>query len=120
MDIEAQALLVDESMAPDAKKVEELVQRIVNAVHPLQIYLFGSAARSQMRPASDLDVLVVMPDGVHRGRTTDAIYLNMLGFGMAKDIVVVTQRDVECHRSNPYLIIKTALDEGREIYRAAS
>ena len=35
----------------------------MEAVHPLRIILFGSAARGEMGADSDLDVLVVMPDG---------------------------------------------------------
>lgn len=57
--------------------LNELVRRIVEAVHPLKILLFGSAARSQMGPNSDLDIPVVMPDGVHhrRGMATNRGYL---------------------------------------------
>ena len=40
--------------------LDALVGRIVEAVHPRRIILFGSAARNEMRPDSDLDVLVVM------------------------------------------------------------
>lgn len=40
--------------------------------------------------------------------------------GVAKDLVVVQASDVERHCSNPYLIIHSALSEGRELYRAAS
>ncbi|MDZ7344786.1 MAG: hypothetical protein ONA90_09785 [candidate division KSB1 bacterium] len=32
-------------LQPDEQKLQELVQRIVDAVHPLRIILFGSAAR---------------------------------------------------------------------------
>jgi predicted nucleotidyltransferase len=103
-------------MKPDEQKLQELAQRIVEAVHPLRIILFGSAARGEMGPNSDLDVLVVMPDGVHRGKTVESIYCHLLGFGFAKDVFVATQSDIERHRSNPYLIIKPALDEGRELY----
>ena len=48
---------------PDREVLEEMVRRIVGAVHPVRIILFGSAARGQMGSDSDLDVLVVMPDG---------------------------------------------------------
>ena len=100
--------------------MDDLVRRIVDAAHPLRIYLFGSAARGTALANSDLDVLVVMPDGIHRGKATDAIYRGMLGFGFATDVIVVTETDVKSHRDNPYLIIKNALDEGKELYRAAS
>jgi predicted nucleotidyltransferase len=103
---------------PSGSLVGELVRRIVEAGHPQRIILFGSAARGDMGPHSDLDVLVVMPDGAHRRRTADAIYRNMWGLGFAKDIIVVTRSDVEEHCSNPYMVVKTALDEGVELYRA--
>ena len=106
-------------MQPNQELIDELVQRIVEAVHPLRIILFGSAARSEMGRHSDLDVLVVMPDGTHRRRTAQEIYRRMWGFGFAKDIVVVTESDVREHGSNPYTIIKSALEEGRELYHSS-
>ncbi|MAE69243.1 MAG: hypothetical protein CME06_02110 [Gemmatimonadetes bacterium] len=54
----------------------------------MRIVLFGSAARGEMRANSDLDVLVVMLDRTHRGRTAALIYKGLWGFGFAKDIVV--------------------------------
>ena len=85
---------------PAPRLLEELVRRIVAAVHPLRIILFGSAARGEMGPDSDLDVLVVMPDGVHRRETAQLIYRHLLGLGFATDGVVVTQSDVQKYASN--------------------
>ncbi|MBI3302725.1 MAG: nucleotidyltransferase domain-containing protein [Deltaproteobacteria bacterium] len=62
-------------MQPDSQLLKELVQRIVKAVHPIRIILFGSAARGEMGPNSDLDVLVVMPEGIHRGVLTRRVVL---------------------------------------------
>ncbi len=45
---------------------QEVVDRIVRAVNPLRIILFGSAAKGEMKAGSDLDVLVVMSEGTHR------------------------------------------------------
>jgi len=103
-------------MEPDAQLLDELVRRIVDAVHPLRIILFGSAARGEMGPDSDLDVLVVMPDGAHWRETGQLIYRHLLGLGFATDVVVVTQSDIERYVSNPYMIISPALDEGKELY----
>lgn len=105
-------------MEPDPKVIDDLVRRIVEIVNPLRIILFGSAARGEMGPHSDLDVLVVMPDGVHRGKTAQDIYRKIWGFGFPKDIIVVTESDVIQYGSNPYMIIKNALEEGREVYDA--
>lgn len=100
--------------------LDRLVSKIVETVHPRRIILFGSAARGQMGPHSDLDLLVVMPDGIHRRRTAQAIYLGLSGLGIAKDIVVVTESDVRTYGDNPSLVLFPALREGREIYSAGS
>ncbi len=42
--------------------VPEVVTDIVTACDPLQVILFGSVARGDHGPDSDLDVLVVLPD----------------------------------------------------------
>ena len=105
-------------MHPDPQAIDELVRHIVESVHPRRIVLFGSAARGEMGPNSDLDVLVIMPDGTHGRKTAQEIYRHMWGFGFAKDIVVVTESDVREYGMNPYMIIKNALEEGRELYHA--
>lgn len=104
------------AMNPDEIKLQELTQRIVAAVHPLRIILFGSASRGEMGANSDLDVLVVMPEGTHRRKTVEFLHFSLYGFGFAKDIFVATPSDIEKHGANPFMIIKSALDEGRELY----
>jgi len=104
---------------PDQRILKELVRRIAESVQPLRIVLFGSAARGEMGRGSDLDVLVVMPDGVHRRRTAQAIYRSLSGLGVAKDVVVVTESDVREHGQNPSLVLYPALQHGKELYNAA-
>jgi predicted nucleotidyltransferase len=106
--------------APDPRKLDEMVERIVGAVHPLRIVLFGSAARGTMGPHSDLDVLVVMPDGCNTRSVAQNLYTQLRGLGYAKDLVVVQEGDVQQYGDNPYLIIHRALKEGKELYCAAS
>jgi predicted nucleotidyltransferase len=99
--------------------VAELLRRIGAAAQPRRVVLFGSAARGQMGPHSDLDVLVVMPDGVHRRNTARRVYRALRRLGIPKDIVVVTESDVERFGDDPSLVIHAALSEGKEVYRAA-
>ena len=49
--------------------LDDLVERVVEAVHPRRIILFGSGARGDLGPNSDLDLLIVMTDGTHRRQT---------------------------------------------------
>lgn len=96
--------------------VGNLVARIVNVAHPIRIILFGSAGRGEMGPDSDIDVMVVMPDGTHRLNATRELYKQLSGFGFPVDIVIATPRILEQHKNNIGLIYRTVLAEGREIY----
>jgi predicted nucleotidyltransferase len=107
------------STAIDKQVLDRLVAKIVETVHPRRIILFGSAARGQMGPHSDVDLLVVMPDGVHRRHTAQHLYRALTGLGISKDIVVVTDSDVRQFSDEPSLVICPALKEGRELYRAS-
>ena len=98
--------------------IEILIQRIVEQVHPLRVILFGSAARGDARPDSDIDLLIVMPDGTHRRKTAQNLYRQLWGTGLAKDLVVVTETDIKEQAQNPAMVIQAALMEGREVYCA--
>jgi hypothetical protein len=56
------------SGSPDPAALETLIRRIVEVARPDRIVLFGSTARGEMGPDSDIDVLVVKSDVEHRRR----------------------------------------------------
>lgn len=101
-----------------AEAIDRLVASIVADVHPLRIVLFGSAARGDTHAGSDIDLMVVMPDGSHRRRTAQLLYRQLRGAGVAFDIVVATPSDLDKHKNNIGLIYRTILLEGREVYAA--
>jgi predicted nucleotidyltransferase len=103
-------------MVVSDKTLKEITSRIVETAHPSKIILFGSAERGEMGPNSDLDVLVVMPPGVHRRNTARSIYRNLIGVGFAVDVVVVTEQDIERYKDNIGMVIKPALEQGRVLY----
>lgn len=105
-------------MQPTQAQLDELVQRIVTAVHPIRIILFGSAVRGEMTQDSDLDVLVVMPEGTNRRHTAQELHRHFFGLSFPVDIVVTTPSLLERHRDNIGLIYRTILGEGRELYAA--
>jgi predicted nucleotidyltransferase len=104
---------------PDSQLLAEIVKRVTHVVQPVRVVLFGSAVRGEMGPNSDLDILVVMPDGTHRREASRTIFQALRGLGIPKDIVVVTEQDVHQYGDNPSLVLKPALEEGKELYRAA-
>lgn len=96
-------------------RLAEIIRRIVEVAHPDKIILFGSAARGEARPGSDLDLLVVK-SGVHRRKLAQEIYLHLFGVGQVIDIVVVTPEDIERYGHSPGLILEPALREGKIVY----
>jgi predicted nucleotidyltransferase len=48
---------------PSDAALDRLVRHVVEVMHPLQVWLFGSRAEGRARSTSDYDLLVVMPDG---------------------------------------------------------
>ena len=100
--------------------LDEAVRRIVAAVQPQRIVLFGSAARGDMGPDSDIDLLVVVRDGVHRRRTAQALYRSLTGLGFAKDLVVATESDLRDFGNEPSFVFADALREGKELYHAVA
>jgi predicted nucleotidyltransferase len=103
---------------PDPAALATLVRRIVEVAHPDRIVLFGSAARGEMGPDSDLDVLVVKSGVEHRRRLAQDIYMNLSGVGVGVDIIVLTPEDIEAQKDSVGSIVGPALDEGRVIYAA--
>jgi predicted nucleotidyltransferase len=97
--------------------LREIVRRIVEALATEKIIFFGSAARGEMGPDSDVDLLVVK-SRTNRRETARTIRRNLIGVGIPKDVIVVTPEDIEHYKDTIGLIIRPALREGRVIYAA--
>ncbi len=108
-----------EKKALSEQKLREIVRRIVEVAQPEKIILFGSAARGELGPNSDVDVMVVK-SGVHRRKLAGDIYMNLYGVGQAVDVVVVTPEDIERYGKCPALVIEPALREGKVVYDASA
>jgi predicted nucleotidyltransferase len=102
---------------PSKALLKEVVQRIVGVAHPQKIILFGSAARGEMGPHSDLDLLVVKK-GVRGRATTFAIYKALRGITTGIDVIVATPSDLSRHGNSPSLVYYPAMREGKVVYDA--
>ncbi len=105
-------------MRPSQAQLDVILERVIDAVHPLRVVLFGSAARDEMTPDSDVDLLVVMPNGTHRRRTMEYLHTQFSGLPFPIEVVVATPDDLEQYGESVGLIYRAALEEGRELYAA--
>lgn len=102
----------------DPAVLQDIVKRVVETAHPEKIVLFGSAARGEMGPNSDVDLLIIKGGKFHRDRLTAAIYHHLYGVDEAVDVIVVTPEEVERYRDTHCLVICPALKEGKVVYGA--
>lgn len=96
-----------------------IVERIVHRFAPVRIILFGSRARGQARPDSDLDLLVVLPEAPDRRRAAVEIMRVLRDLPVSKDIIVTTPEHLAQRGQVNGLVYKTALAEGKVIYEHA-
>ena len=106
------------SQALNRETLDDIIQRVVEVAQPEQVILFGSAARGDMGPNSDVDLLVVK-DGANRRGLSARIRRNLYGIRAAVDVIVVTPDDLERFKDSHGLVIKPALREGTVVYEAA-
>ena len=103
------------------EKVEQAVRRLVEAGRPRQIILFGSYVRGETHRDSDLDVLVVVDDGVTDPLRESVRLRGLLrGIRMLMDIVVVRESTFNQLRDRIGLIYREATRHGRVVYESPS
>ncbi len=102
---------------PDKKVLAQIVQSVVEAAQPDKIILFGSAARGEMGPNSDIDLLVIKSGKFNHWRLLTTIYRRLPGIA-AVDVVLASAEDIEQYGDSPYLVYYPALREGKLVYGA--
>ena len=98
--------------------IDSLVKQIIKISNPLKIILFGSVAKENIKKNSDIDILVIMPNGTNKRKTAQELYSKLEKIKISYDIVVSTPEILKKHKNNNGLIYKSALNEGKEIYAA--
>ncbi len=100
-------------------QIRKMVRRIVRQFHPERIILFGSHARGDASPDSDVDLLVVMP--ISRSKRDVALEIRgaLREFRVPKDIIVTAPEDFAWRKDVVGTIEYPAVREGRELYARA-
>lgn len=96
--------------------VRTMVERIVERFRPLRIVLFGSRARGEAGRWSDVDLLVVLPNGTDKRQAAVEILRALGDLPACKDIVVTTPEEIERRGQLVGTVLRPALREGKVLY----
>lgn len=98
--------------------IATITQRLVEYYRPERIYLFGSAARDEHGPDSDLDFCVVVPDDAPDELVrSGAIYSVLRGMGYPKDVVPWRRSDFDARAAHVRTSLPaTIVREGKLLY----
>ena len=97
--------------------LDEVVDRLVNGLHPERIYLFGSQARGEAGKGSDLDLLVVVPESdLPRHKREAQSYDLLWGIKQPVDVIILTREEFDRTSRVKTSLASTARSEGKVVY----
>ena len=104
----------------DDALLRRMVSAIVDAAEPEQVILFGSQARGDAGPDSDVDLVVVETEpfgpGRDRGTKVTRLWRALAKFHVSKDILVYSLDEVDYWRDSLNHVLARALREGKVLY----
>lgn len=107
---------ISENQVKDSLK--HIIPQIVAEISPQKIILFGSAARNDSEKFNDIDLLIIVKDGVHRRQTAQHLYKTIRSGAVPIDFVVATETDIDLYRTIKGYVYFKALKEGVTLYEA--
>jgi predicted nucleotidyltransferase len=107
-------------VAKDFPVLDGVIRRIAEQFSPDQIILFGSLARGDAGPDSDIDLLVLFSDVANPNKRAAELYASLLDFPRPMDIVVSTSSRFERYRNVANTVYWPASREGKVLYERAA
>ena len=97
-------------------KLTEIVNKIVAAVKPTKIYLFGSRARGEAQKDSDYDLLLIHDGALSKRQVELVVYriFNQLQF--AADLFILTTEEYGWQKEIATTLAREVNEQGVAIY----
>ena len=104
---------------PDDPVLREIVARLVSAVDPERLILFGSRARGTGGPDSDYDILIVKGESEPALRRTGPLCRKLRGIPKPVDLLWFTPEEVADWSAVRQHVISQAVRTGLVVYEKA-
>lgn len=103
--------------------IREMVETIVREADPDTVILFGSRARGDARPDSDVDLLIVEREPFSpqhsRRQETARLYLALRKIALPKDLLLYSRDEFELFKDSPHHVVGRARREGRVLHECS-
>jgi uncharacterized protein len=99
----------------DESVIAEAVRRLSTAAPRAEVILFGSHARGNAGPGSDLDFLIVEPSVDDAVQEAVRLRRTLRGLGVFADVLVISEDEARVWRDVRGSLIHAALSEGRPL-----
>jgi uncharacterized protein len=113
-----QVLPVTERKRIPQRAINSVVRQIVDKFHPQKIILFGSYARGNFRPESDVDLLVIMDTPLREVEQALQISLS-LDYHFGLDLIVRTPENLHRRLELGDWFLREITAQGKVVYEAA-
>lgn len=100
----------------DVTTMKEIIRRIVDTIRPEKIILFGSRARGDAHPGSDIDLLIITDSTEPRHRRSAPLYGALSDIMIPMDIVAYNPEEVKEWEQVRQAFVTTAIHEGKVLY----
>lgn len=108
---------VDKRKRIPQKAIDEVVRQIAEKFQPQKIILFGSYARGNPRPESDVDLLVVMDTPLKESQQSLEIR-RLLGVMFGLDLIVYTPKRLKERVEMGDWFLRDIMEEGKIVYES--
>ncbi len=96
--------------------IKRVAKKIGVAANAERIILFGSFARGDVHPESDVDLFIIAPSDQPRFKRSRELYKLFSPYPFSMDLLVYTPEEVEAGKKTPLSFVATVLREGKTVY----